>query len=248
MTTSTEGLELAQLAFYAAASIPAIYCLIVHGKHGIFGWLYVLAMCGLRLVGNGMGYHALSTTGKPSTSASIISSIGLSPLLLAALGMLHEINHSIPASLPVFLGPFSLLVPHLVIAGGIGLAAASGTNLHLLEVGLVIFATGWLIVLGLVILSARANARHPGRGPEKKLLWATEIAMPLIGIRILYAIVIVFKDHHASGGGLVVKIILGTIPEFLVMISYLSAGLVTRNLARDRGEKGPQPANNNTSI
>jgi hypothetical protein len=90
MATSTEGLELAQLAFYSIASIPAIYCFITHGKHGVIGWLYVFAMCGLRLVGNGMAYHALLTTGKPSTSASIISGIGLSPLLLAALGILHE--------------------------------------------------------------------------------------------------------------------------------------------------------------
>lgn len=130
----------------------------------------------------------------------------------------------------------------MVIAGGIGLAAASGKNPHLLQVGLIIFATGWLIVLGLVILSARANARHRRLGPEKKLLLAIEIAMPLIGVRVLYAIVIAFKEQNASGGGLAVKVILGVIPEFLIMITYLSAGLVTRNLARDRIEKGPQPA------
>jgi hypothetical protein len=31
----------------------------------------------------------------------------------------------------------------MVIAGGIGLAAASGKNPHLLEIGLIIFATHW---------------------------------------------------------------------------------------------------------
>jgi uncharacterized membrane protein len=132
----------------------------------------------------------------------------------------------------------------MVIAGGIGLAAASGKNPHLLEVGLVIFATGWLIVLALVILSARANARHRRLGDEKKLLLALAIAMPLVGVRVLYAIVIAFKYQNSSGEGLATKVILGTIPEFLIMISYLSAGLVTRNLARDRVEKGQQPAYN----
>jgi hypothetical protein len=135
----------------------------------------------------------------------------------------------------------------MVIAGGIGLAAASGKNPHLLEVGLIIFATGWLIVLGLVTLSARANARHRRLGPEKNLLLAIEIAMPLFGVRVLYAIVIAFKYQNSSGGGLAAKVILGTVPEFLTMISYLSAGLVTRNLARDCLEKGPQPAYN-TSV
>lgn len=90
MTNSTEALELAQLAFYAIAVLPAIYCFVTHGKHGLVGWLYVIAMCGLRLVGNGIAYHALSTTGKPNATASIISGIGLSPLLLAGLGIFHE--------------------------------------------------------------------------------------------------------------------------------------------------------------
>lgn len=90
MTNSTEALDLAQIVFYAAAAIPGIFCLIKHGIPGLPGWLYVLAMCGLRLAGSGMAYTALANTGKPSATAQIISSIGLSPLLLSALGIMHE--------------------------------------------------------------------------------------------------------------------------------------------------------------
>lgn len=90
MTSSTENLELANLAFYAILLLPALYCAIKHGKVGLVGWFYVNAMCGLRLVGNGLAYHALSTTGEPNKTASIITGIGLSPLVLAALGILHE--------------------------------------------------------------------------------------------------------------------------------------------------------------
>lgn len=87
---STEGLELAQIVFYAMAVLPAFVCFAAHGKHGLMGWLYVIVMCGLRLAGNGMAYHSLSTTGHASEAAQIISGIGLSPLLLAGLGLLHE--------------------------------------------------------------------------------------------------------------------------------------------------------------
>lgn len=89
-STANEGLELAQLAFYAIASVPSIYCLVKHGKVGLLGWLYVLIMCGIRIVGNGLAYHALSTNGEPDQAAIIINGIGLSPLLLAALGILRE--------------------------------------------------------------------------------------------------------------------------------------------------------------
>lgn len=90
MASSAESLELTNIAFYALAILPAIYCFIKHGKHGVLGWLYAILMCGLRLAGNGMAYHALSTTGKPNTAASIIVGIGMSPLLFAALGIMRE--------------------------------------------------------------------------------------------------------------------------------------------------------------
>lgn len=90
MTSSTEALELANIVFYALVTLPAIYCFIKHGKHGILGWFYAIIMCGLRLAGNGMAYHALSTTSEPNTAASIIVGIGMSPLIFAALGITRE--------------------------------------------------------------------------------------------------------------------------------------------------------------
>lgn len=89
MSTSEQGLAIAQIAFYAAISIPALYCLISHGRHGLMGWIYVLAMCGLRLAGNAMSLNAYHNH-EVSPSASIINGIGLSPLLMASLGLLHE--------------------------------------------------------------------------------------------------------------------------------------------------------------
>lgn len=73
----------AELAIYAALSIPNIYILFKHGRTGLLGWAYLLVFCTLRIVGG-----ALDLSG--STTASIISSIGLSPLLLAASGILKE--------------------------------------------------------------------------------------------------------------------------------------------------------------
>lgn len=61
--------------------------------------------------------------------------------------------------------------------------------------------------------------------------------MPLIGVRVIYAIVTTFKYGYFSAAGTPIQVIFGTLPEFLVMITYLSAGIVTRNLARDRLRK-----------
>ncbi|KAI9926963.1 hypothetical protein ASPWEDRAFT_32921 [Aspergillus wentii DTO 134E9] len=235
MSTSDQGLAIAQIAFYAAISIPALYCLISHGRHGLMGWIYVLAMCGLRLAGNAMSLNAYHNH-EISPSASIINGIGLSPLLMASLGLLHESNHSIQHTLSPLLGMPGKVVTHLVVAGGIALAAASHGKESLLRGGLIIFALGWTMVAGLVFLSYRGG--HSRRVlDEKKLLLAITVAMPLIGIRIIYSIATVFSSSGMSGGSLAVRVILGVLPEFLVMIDYVAVGIVTRNLARDRSEQ-----------
>lgn len=73
----------AQMAIYAIMIIPVLYLLVKHGRPGIMGWLYFAAFCMLRILGG-----ALALSG--SESATIIGNIGLSPLLLAACGILHE--------------------------------------------------------------------------------------------------------------------------------------------------------------
>jgi hypothetical protein len=69
---------------------------------------------------------------------------------------------------------------------------------------------------------------------DAKLLWAVIVAIPLVGVRVIYSVVIAFVDWRADGGSLAVQVVFGTIPEFLVMITYIAAGIVTRNLASDR--------------
>jgi hypothetical protein len=83
--TLTAALSTAQLAIYAPFTFPLLYNLHRHGKHGLLGWLYLLIFITLRMAGS-----ALSISSPTSSTALVISNIGLSPLLLGALGVLHE--------------------------------------------------------------------------------------------------------------------------------------------------------------
>lgn len=82
----TDSISAAKLAIYIVFAQPALYCLFKHGKVGFLGWFYVQTFCVLRIVTGGIGLHGSNT----STGSIILSSIGLSPLLLAASGVLHE--------------------------------------------------------------------------------------------------------------------------------------------------------------
>lgn len=89
MTASDESLSIALITFYAIVVIPGFYCLYIHGRRGVSGWLYVLLMCVLRLAGNGLSLRAFKEN-EINPTAMIINGIGLSPLVMAAVGLLHE--------------------------------------------------------------------------------------------------------------------------------------------------------------
>lgn len=88
MSTETT-IPIVQLIVFAILFQPSIYVLWKHGKHGILGWLYLQAFCALRVVGSIM--QILSNKNHSTNkNALLIGSVGLSPLLLATLGILHE--------------------------------------------------------------------------------------------------------------------------------------------------------------
>ena len=84
----SNSITTAELAIYAVLIIPVIFVLIKHGFKAATGWGFLAAFCMLRIVG---GALALANV----KSASIISSVGLSPLLLSSAGILHEVYVSV---------------------------------------------------------------------------------------------------------------------------------------------------------
>lgn len=83
------ALPTAQLIIYCILSLPILYCLYSHGKSGLLGWLYLFVFCTLRIIGSGLELRQ-GDLDSSSSSALLVNNIGLSPLLLAAMGILHE--------------------------------------------------------------------------------------------------------------------------------------------------------------
>jgi prolipoprotein diacylglyceryltransferase len=79
-----------QLAIYSVLVLPVLYCLYRHGRTGLLGWVYLAIFCIVRLTAGGLQLvdegNGLST----KSSVLIVDNIGLSPLLLTAIGVLHE--------------------------------------------------------------------------------------------------------------------------------------------------------------
>lgn len=85
------GLSIAVLIFYAIGILPASYVCYRHGIGRHAGWLYLLTLPIVRIVGAAC---QIAAEQKPSvglyTAAAVCNGIGLVPLLLTLLSMLKR--------------------------------------------------------------------------------------------------------------------------------------------------------------
>jgi hypothetical protein len=88
-----EGIAVADLALYAPLLIGVVFVLIRHGFQKQLGWIYLLIFTIIRLAGAVLELlHTHTPSNKSYLEWSLIlSSVGLSPLLLASLGLLKRV-------------------------------------------------------------------------------------------------------------------------------------------------------------
>ena len=95
-----EGLSIANLVFYIPCLFIAAWVSFRHGFSRQSGWIFIFLLSIIRIVGSICQIVSVSSPGESIDEAWIIlSSVGLSPLLLAMLGMLVRV-YVIPHRLP----------------------------------------------------------------------------------------------------------------------------------------------------
>lgn len=93
MVANREAIAIAELSVY---SITILLCTIIVlrlGFHRQLGWIYLLIFSGIRIAG--AVFEILSSNNPTDSSdlewAAILQSVGLSPLILASLGLLKRV-------------------------------------------------------------------------------------------------------------------------------------------------------------
>ncbi|KAK7959885.1 uncharacterized protein PG986_004739 [Apiospora aurea] len=236
---TADALPTATLAVYAVLSIPAIFCLVWHGKTGLIGWSYLQAFCTLRIVGGALAMSSdkgSSHNNNYSSSASLIANIGLSPLLLATSGILHESVAILAAG-----------------TSGLQSATASKTDLVLVSVCIALLTAAWVVLCIWTALSLMpssffsfgrrqrskvviedAGSTAMARGYGSKLLWGVAAALPFIGIRVFYSLVALttrLAYLSPSTGALSIRVVVAFLPELVACLILIFLGLMTRHVA-----------------
>lgn len=93
MPSSSESLNIAELAIYAPLLLLTLFVIFRHGLRRQSGWIYLAIFCLIRLIGAALGVAAVKK--EPSDVSElewsvILGSVGISPLLLASLGLLKR--------------------------------------------------------------------------------------------------------------------------------------------------------------
>ncbi|KUI56000.1 hypothetical protein VP1G_03377 [Cytospora mali] len=241
-------LSAAELVIYAILSIPVLYICARHWPAGVLGWFYLCAFCTLRIVAGAMSINSNSGV------ASIISSVGLSPLILATCGILHEAReYRATKLLPKPFEWIVVLMFHVFVSGGlapvaIGASALAGhssdaasasRHLQLIRVGMGIMTASWVfLVIGAVIsaIPARETENNSRRFREGTvLLYSVIFSLVFVGIRVIYSLV-AFTTQKAYlspvNGSLTVRVLLRFLPELIATLSFIFAGIQTRRLHR----------------
>ncbi|KUJ06796.1 uncharacterized protein LY89DRAFT_692158 [Mollisia scopiformis] len=256
------SLPSATCVIYVILIVPITFCLFKHGRHGILGWLTIQLFCGLRIVGSLIEIHQNNTHSTDTTTTLILNNIGLSPLLLAALGVLHEARTARNPKLNTRLEWIKVLSFHSVVVGGmvfiiIGIIHEidnkTTTPPTLSKLGIVILLLAWCVLAAWVGISLRKtdqsyemiplttpHTREPVYGvppayaEATTLLYGVAIILPFIGIRDIYAALNIFLTSTTFKNSLVAKVILSVVPEAIMTTVLAGAGIMTRHMSKLR--------------
>lgn len=93
MAPGREIVAIAELCIYIPTLVATIFVLLRQGLSKQLGWFYLILFVALRISGAGV---AISSVKKPGDKnlliwSLILQSIGISPLLLASLGLMKRV-------------------------------------------------------------------------------------------------------------------------------------------------------------
>ncbi|PVH85002.1 hypothetical protein DL98DRAFT_584059 [Cadophora sp. DSE1049] len=239
------GLDAASLAIYGVLAIPLLYILARHGWPGFLGWLFLFAFCSLRIIGGAMAL----INGSKSSSTAIISNMGLSPLLLAMVGILHEARYYRTPKFSNKIEWLLVIVIHLIITSGLALVASGASsfgakeekNKHdeiFVKIGIMVLVVGWVLVCVWTLISflpSQYNRDAPIFINGSKLLCAVLFSLPFVCVRLIYSVVSIFspsKDLNPVSGSLGLRIGLSFLMELITVIGFTLVGLATHGIRR----------------
>lgn len=232
---SRGGVSILELIIYFPCLIVASIICSRHGFSRSSGWVFTLVLCLIRIIG---ACCQLATYHDQSSglleAAFILDSVGISPLLLATLGLLSRCVDSLNSNSTNMFHMLQFRATQLIITLGLILSIVGGTNSvsssgtftvqPTSKAGLLLCAVGWVI---LTLRTIFTIPQFSSQTSEKHIAIAVIIALPFIAVRIIYSLLAVFLHNHdfsLINGSVAIRVVMAVLEEFFVVVIYLAVG------------------------
>lgn len=237
MTFSSEDiLSVAKLVIYVPLLFGAAFVCYRHGIRKNSCWIYLAIFCLVRIVGAAATLYTISSTSTTAyTISAVCSVLGLSPLLMATLGIVSRPFTTIMSarsSAKAAAVPIRIL--QLLCVVGLILCVVAATNAPTpaqvtgesdLKIGVGLFTAVYvLLVLVTIFSSLHMSSLQPG---ESAIIGTVAFALILLAVRLLYSILGTFghnSSFNAITGSIGIQIGMATWEEVFVTAAYIILG------------------------
>ncbi|KAH7342720.1 hypothetical protein BKA65DRAFT_478593 [Rhexocercosporidium sp. MPI-PUGE-AT-0058] len=254
--TYRNGVSIGELVVYTLAIAVAIFLVLRHGFRKSAGWIFLVLFCLARIIGPAMQLATISNPTSTSlyTGYAILNNVGLSPLMLAGLGLLGRLLDSIHITHDTKIHPTILKIVHLVILVGLILGIVGGINASddytkalkagtmatyrpgsLSKVGTALFIASYAAIVAFTI-AISFSTPHAQSG-EKRILYAVTIALPFLLIRLIYSSISTFSHDprfNLLTGDQTLLLCMAYLMEICVVLSFEIMGLTLRKVEVQR--------------
>ncbi|TGO12357.1 hypothetical protein BTUL_0090g00490 [Botrytis tulipae] len=247
--TYRNGVEIGELIVYIPSFFLSVFLAFRHGFGRSAGWYFLIIFCLARIIGPCMSLAAISS---PSvslyTGALILQTIGLSPLLLATLGLLSRVLDSINQNTHTIVQPRMLKIIEILTLVGLILGIVGGLNASDTytstgkwvpgtesRVSNILFIVSFVAIIATAMLTS-FSISHAENG-EKRILLGIAIALPFLFVRLLYSVLSTFVSHstkfNALNGSVTVLLCMDLLEELVIVVVYLAIGVTLKVKSKD---------------
>lgn len=246
---SRDTIALVELIFYIPFFFLSAFVCYRHGFSRSSGWIYTFILCIVRIIGGVLQFvsHNDHSAGLLQT-IMILDSVGLSPLLLATLGLLSRFVDFVNANSTPRFTVRHFRVLQLVLFVGLVLAISGGTSTSVdangtyhvpttSKIGVILYIVGFVGITVVFLLSVPQTSAIPNK--ERRVPLAVALALPFILVRLIYSVLSVFLHNHLfsiATGSSTVRLGMAVIEEFVVVALYVILGLFVDKM--DASTKG----------
>jgi hypothetical protein len=249
------GVAIGELVVYIPSFFIALLLTFRHGFRKSSGWYFLIVFSLARIIGPCMQLAAIKN---PSvslyTGALILQNVGLSPLILATLGLLSRVIESINRTHRTFIQTRMLKLVEIISLVGLILGIVGGINASdsftttgnwvpgsLSKVGNALFIVSYAaLLMASIITSFSISYAEDG---EKRILLGIAIALPFLFVRLLYAIISTFthsKRFSSFTGSVTILLCMSLLMELVVVVVYEGIGVTLRKQRNDHFEGSAQ--------